>query len=418
MSAEPWPSRKLDHVHERLRAAEAVSKRRRFEDLLERHEARLRRVAFGVLGDANRVDDVLQEALLKAYRALPARFESDGHEAAWLYRIVHRCCLNELRAGGAGAETPRRARHRAQATDEPTLASLAVAAALAELPPDARAVVLLVDLIGLDYETAATRAADTPRDGRVAVEHRARAPARCVRVAGRGRRCLNDSTSSKGRPRPRERTSTRELWERIDARERASRRRRRAFAAVAVAAALVTVSAAGVFAYGEQTTPARPDAFVPGARAGRRERALPDGARQGAADGTTARSRSRARRSRSSRAANPVTQLQYVGVTSVQRRLSTSTRACATPRRAIPLARAGLPAGGRLHGLRQARASTGSAGSRRRSSIRMHVTLGRSGAPVAARIAIRSGAKQHPVAYIDWTPTRITAYVSPSCQVR
>ena len=33
---------------------------------------------------------------------------------------------------------------------------MTVAAALAELPPDARAVVLLVDLIGLDYETAAS----------------------------------------------------------------------------------------------------------------------------------------------------------------------------------------------------------------------------------------------------------------------
>ena len=155
MTAEPWTSRKLDHVHERLRAAEAVTKRRRFEGLLERHEARLRRVAFGVLGDANRVDDVLQEALLKAYRALPNQFESDHHEAAWLYRIVHRCCLNELRSRRRRPETPGVPDIPAHATDDATLASLAVAAALAELPPDARAVVLLVDLVGLDYETAA-----------------------------------------------------------------------------------------------------------------------------------------------------------------------------------------------------------------------------------------------------------------------
>ena len=156
MSAEQWPSRRIDHVHERLRASEAVSKRRRFETLLERHEARLRRVAYGVLGDAGRVDDVLQEALLKAYRALPARFESDGHEAAWLYRIVHRSCLNELRARRRRPELLGVPDTAVQATDEATLASLAVAAALAELPPDARAVVLLVDLIGLDYETAAS----------------------------------------------------------------------------------------------------------------------------------------------------------------------------------------------------------------------------------------------------------------------
>jgi RNA polymerase sigma-70 factor (ECF subfamily) len=155
VTAGEWPSRRLDHVHERLRAAEAVSKRRRFETLLERHELRLRRVVFGVIGDPNRVDDVLQEALLKAYRALPAHFESDGHEAAWLYRIVHRSCLNELRSRRRRPEQPGVPDVAARATDEATLASIAVAAALAELPVDARAVVLLIDLIGLDYATAA-----------------------------------------------------------------------------------------------------------------------------------------------------------------------------------------------------------------------------------------------------------------------
>ncbi len=155
MSAESWTSRRVDLVHERLRAVEAVTKERRFESLLERHEARLRRVAFGVIGDPHRVDDVLQEALLKAYRALPTRFESEGHEAAWLYRIVYRSCLNELRGRRRRPETPGVPESAIGSTDEATLASLAVAAALAELPPDARAVVLLVDLIGFDYETTA-----------------------------------------------------------------------------------------------------------------------------------------------------------------------------------------------------------------------------------------------------------------------
>jgi RNA polymerase sigma-70 factor, ECF subfamily len=155
VTAEQWPSRGLDQVHERLRAADAVSRRRRFEALLERHESRLRRVAFGLIGDANRVDDVLQDALLKAYRSLPAHFESAGHEAAWLYRIVQRTCLNELRSRRRRPELPGVPETAARATDEAAHASLAVAAALAELPVDARAVVLLVDLIGLDYATAA-----------------------------------------------------------------------------------------------------------------------------------------------------------------------------------------------------------------------------------------------------------------------
>jgi RNA polymerase sigma factor (sigma-70 family) len=142
-----------DALHAARAAREAVSPRRRFENLLDRHESRLRRVAYGMLGDAHRVDDVLQEAFLKAYRSLPDRFENERLESAWLYRIVHRCCLDELR-------TRKRRREVAGvielvSVDDDQDASLVVAGALAQLNPQSRAVVLLVDLIGLDYDTAA-----------------------------------------------------------------------------------------------------------------------------------------------------------------------------------------------------------------------------------------------------------------------
>jgi RNA polymerase sigma-70 factor (ECF subfamily) len=138
----------------RLQAARlAITPRRRFENLLDRHEPMLRRVALGMLRDPHRVDDVLQEAYLKAYRKLPARFESERQEAVWLYRVLHRCCLDELRRRRRRPEV--QAEVEQQARGEEPGASLAVAAALAELPVEARAVVLLVDLIGLDYEAAA-----------------------------------------------------------------------------------------------------------------------------------------------------------------------------------------------------------------------------------------------------------------------
>ncbi|HEX6788132.1 MAG TPA: RNA polymerase sigma factor [Gaiellaceae bacterium] len=156
MSVEPWASPTLDEAHARMRAVEAAAKPRRFEMLLERHEARLRRVAYGMLADPSRVDDVLQEALYRAYRKLPVRFETEQQESAWLYRIVYRCCLNELRSRRRRRETPGLPDRPNGESDETALASVAVAAALAELTPDARAVVLLVDLIGLDYETAAS----------------------------------------------------------------------------------------------------------------------------------------------------------------------------------------------------------------------------------------------------------------------
>ena len=146
--------------HERESAAAlhaaALSPRRRFENLLDRHGPRLRRVAFGMLADPNRVDDVLQEAYLKAFRRLPSQFENDRVESAWLYRIVYRCCLDELRGRRRRPETPGLAEAVVWTSDEDAVQSMTVAAALAELPPDARAVVLLVDVIGLDYETAAS----------------------------------------------------------------------------------------------------------------------------------------------------------------------------------------------------------------------------------------------------------------------
>jgi RNA polymerase sigma-70 factor, ECF subfamily len=147
---------KRDAAFERARAAEAISGRNRFEDLLERHEARLRRVAFGMLVDPSRVDDVLQEAFIRAYRKLPARFASEKQEAAWLYRIVYRCCLNEIRSSGRRRETPGLDHNAEVAASEDLADSLALMAALGELAPDVRAVVLLVDFIGFDYETAAS----------------------------------------------------------------------------------------------------------------------------------------------------------------------------------------------------------------------------------------------------------------------
>src|SRR3954465_1735214 len=72
--------------------------RARFEQILNRHHRRLRKVVAGVIADLNRVDDVLQEAYYNAYRKLPRAFANEAHESTWLYRVVYRCCLNELRS--------------------------------------------------------------------------------------------------------------------------------------------------------------------------------------------------------------------------------------------------------------------------------------------------------------------------------
>ena len=144
-----------DDVVARARAGDA----RAFADLVRHYDRRLRALAFRLLGDAARMDDALQEAYVKAFRALP-RFKGESTLGTWLYRITYNACLDELR------RTERVVRLSArEASDAPTgrhdpadagAQRHDLAAALAALAPEQRAVVLLVDAEGLDYAEAAS----------------------------------------------------------------------------------------------------------------------------------------------------------------------------------------------------------------------------------------------------------------------
>lgn len=125
---------------------------RDFAKLVREHDAALRALAFRLLGDRDRMDDALQEAYLRAYRALP-RFRGDSAISTWLYRIVYNACLDELRNAPqvvALDSVRERADPRPGAAE-----SLELADALASLPPADRAAVLLVDAQGFDYRSAA-----------------------------------------------------------------------------------------------------------------------------------------------------------------------------------------------------------------------------------------------------------------------
>ena len=132
----------------------AVGEHERFERLVRRHHPRLRRVVAGIVGDRHRVDDVLQEAYLKAYRKLPRSFANEAHEAVWLVRVVHRCALDELRRTKRRREDLGELGHLRAVPDERS-ARLDVDAAFARLAVADRSVLLLVDLLGFDYEGAA-----------------------------------------------------------------------------------------------------------------------------------------------------------------------------------------------------------------------------------------------------------------------
>jgi RNA polymerase sigma-70 factor, ECF subfamily len=126
-----------------------------FETSLRQYHPGLHAFAYRILGNRQDAEDALQAAYLKSFRAAKARGRSFELNAPWLYRVVYRCCIDKQREVkrnrhdflGPEAEDPR----------APEASSLvtALSKAVLELPLDARAVVLLVDVHGLSYEEAA-----------------------------------------------------------------------------------------------------------------------------------------------------------------------------------------------------------------------------------------------------------------------
>ncbi len=70
-----------------------------FRLLVERHSKAIFRVAYRMTGNEHDADDVVQEALLRAYRQLPA-FEERANFGTWLHRIAINCSLDLLRSRG------------------------------------------------------------------------------------------------------------------------------------------------------------------------------------------------------------------------------------------------------------------------------------------------------------------------------
>ncbi|HTG97359.1 MAG TPA: RNA polymerase sigma factor RpoE [Burkholderiales bacterium] len=75
-----------------------------FELLVEKYQRKLARLLSRFIRDPAEVEDVTQEAFIKAYRALPA-FRGDSAFYTWLYRIGINTAKNYLMAMGRRAPT-------------------------------------------------------------------------------------------------------------------------------------------------------------------------------------------------------------------------------------------------------------------------------------------------------------------------
>jgi RNA polymerase sigma-70 factor, ECF subfamily len=116
------------------------------EALFRAHWPRAYRAAYLVVHDAAGAEDVAQEAFLAAVRALD-RFDSRRPFGPWLHRIVVNRAIDWARARAlrreVGAEEAVATAPAPEAGDVAARPSEDVLAALASLPPDHRAVIVL-----------------------------------------------------------------------------------------------------------------------------------------------------------------------------------------------------------------------------------------------------------------------------------
>ncbi|MGA8050517.1 MAG: RNA polymerase sigma factor RpoE [Burkholderiales bacterium] len=150
--------------------------KRAFGLLVEKYQRKLARLLSRFVRDPAEVEDVTQEAFIKAYRALPA-FRGDSAFYTWLYRIGINTAKNYLMALGRRAPTSTEIEadgaegyeDAEQLRDINTPESLllsneigaTVNATIAELPEELRTAIELREIEGMSYEDIA-RIMDCP----------------------------------------------------------------------------------------------------------------------------------------------------------------------------------------------------------------------------------------------------------------
>lgn len=126
--------------------------------LVESHVPALRRYAWALLRDQEAADDLVQDCLERAISRWGLR-RRDGDLRAWLFTILHNLFVDGLRRRrreGLVVELDHAAAQAAPGLEqESRLVVRDVLHCLEALPPEQRAVILLVAVEDLSYEAAA-----------------------------------------------------------------------------------------------------------------------------------------------------------------------------------------------------------------------------------------------------------------------
>src|SRR5450631_3325001 len=149
--------------------------KRAFELLVLKYQRKLGRLLSRLVRDPAEVEDVTQEAFIKAYRALP-KFRGDSAFFTWLYRIAINTAKNYVVAlqrrpveYNFDPQAPEQQELNARLRDEESPEGIAlrdelqetVERAMASLPEELRTAIMLRELDGLSYGQIA-QAMDCP----------------------------------------------------------------------------------------------------------------------------------------------------------------------------------------------------------------------------------------------------------------
>ena len=121
------------------------------------HLPRLRRYASALTRDSERAEDLLQDTLERAYRKWHL-WQPESNLRAWLFSIMHNVYMNQVaREARRPTSVPLEEAHGEYtvANHEAHMVTRDLVAALEQLPPEQREVVLLVCLEDMKYEEVA-----------------------------------------------------------------------------------------------------------------------------------------------------------------------------------------------------------------------------------------------------------------------
>lgn len=136
-----------------------------FEALMLLHQNSIFALCLRMMGQRQDALDMAQEAMLRVYRSL-GNFKAQANFGTWVYRITTNVCIDELRRRkrkealslDALSENGFEQEGEAQSPEQEFLRleiREELAAAIAMLPEDQRAAVVLRDVQGLSYEEVA-----------------------------------------------------------------------------------------------------------------------------------------------------------------------------------------------------------------------------------------------------------------------